>query len=102
MQLTMFIKPGPYSVSQCLCQHPVLPQSAKSHLLGWARTGEALMPGLLLAAYPRLTVIVTSAVHGSITTKCKKLEGLQIGQLVSFKKEHIVEVHEDSGSESDY
>lgn len=42
------------------------------------------------------------AVCGCIQTKCTKLEGLQIGQLVSFKKEHIVEVQEDSDSDDDY
>ncbi|KAK9813928.1 hypothetical protein WJX73_005274 [Symbiochloris irregularis] len=40
-------------------------------------------------------------VCGCIQTKCTKLEGLQIGQLVSFKKEHIVEVQEDSDSDDD-
>ena len=50
----------------------------------------------------RLTVLLGLAVNGSIATKCKKLEGLQIGQLVNFRKEHIVEVHEDSGSDDDY
>ena len=42
------------------------------------------------------------AVNGNIATKCKRLEGLQIGQLVVFKKEHVVEVHEESGSDDDY
>lgn len=42
------------------------------------------------------------AVCGNITSKPQKLEGLQIGQLVSFKKEHIVEVQEDDSDEDDY
>ena len=41
------------------------------------------------------------AVNGSIASKCKRLEGLQIGQLVAFRREHIVEVHEESGSDDD-
>ncbi|KAK9813878.1 hypothetical protein WJX73_003092 [Symbiochloris irregularis] len=43
----------------------------------------------------------TETVCGNITSKPTKLEGLQIGQLVNFKKEHIVEVQVDDDSDDD-
>lgn len=39
---------------------------------------------------------------GNIISKPKKLEGLQVGQLVSFRVEHVVEIHDDSASDDDY
>lgn len=42
------------------------------------------------------------AVCGNIISKPKKLEGLQVGQLVSFRVEHVVEIHDDSASDDDY